>query len=136
MLERKTGIQDFVETGIKIDGMVSSEFLVNIFIPNTPLHDGAVIIRQDRVAAAGCFLPLSENPNIKKDLGTRHRAAIGLTEITDSLVLVVSEETGAISIGIDGALTRFTDDKTLRELLLQELDVKSVSSSVIPFWRW
>jgi len=136
VIERKTGVQDFVETGIKIDGMVSSEFLVNIFIPNTPLHDGAVIIRQDRVAAAGCFLPLSENPNIKKELGTRHRAALGLTEITDALALVVSEETGAISIGIDGALTRFTDEKTLRELLLSELDIKSVSSSVIPFWRW
>ncbi|MCO1603840.1 MULTISPECIES: diadenylate cyclase CdaA [Desulfosporosinus] len=136
VLERQTGVQDFVETGIKIDGMVSSEFLVNIFIPNTPLHDGAVIIRRDRVAAAGCFLPLSENPNINKELGTRHRAALGLTEITDSLALVVSEETGAISIGIDGALTRFTDEKTLQELLLRELDVKTISSSVIPFWRW
>lgn len=136
VIERKTGIQDFVETGIKIDGMLSSEFLVNVFIPNTPLHDGAVIVRQDRVAAAGCFLPLSENPNIQKDLGTRHRAALGLTEITDALAIVVSEETGGISIGIDGVLTRFMDEKTLRELLLRELDIKSVSSSVIPFWRW
>lgn len=136
VLERQTGVQDFVETGIKIDGMVSSEFLVNIFIPNTPLHDGAVIIRHDRVAAAGCFLPLSVNPNINKELGTRHRAALGLTEITDSLALVVSEETGAISIGIDGTLTRFTDEKALKELLLRELDVKSNSSSLIPFWRW
>ena len=135
VLERKTGVQDFVETGIKIDGVVSSEFMVNIFIPNTPLHDGAVIIRGDRVAAAGCFLPLSENPNIQKELGTRHRAAIGLTEITDALVIVVSEETGAISVGIDGALTRFMDEKMLRELLLRELDVKNVSSA-IPFWRW
>lgn len=136
VLERKTGVQDFVETGIKIDGVVSSEFLVNIFIPNTPLHDGAVIVRGDRVAAAGCFLPLSENPNIQKELGTRHRAAIGLTEITDALVIVVSEETGAISVGIDGALTRFMDEKMLRELLLRELEIKSISSSAIPFWRW
>ncbi len=136
VVERKTGVQDFVETGIKIDGMVSSEFLVNIFIPNTPLHDGAVIVRGDRVAAAGCFLPLSENPNIQKELGTRHRAAIGLTEISDALAIVVSEETGAISVGIDGALTRFMDEKTLRELLLRELEVKSISSSAIPFWRW
>lgn len=136
VIERKTGIQDFVETGIKIDGVVSSEFLVNIFIPNTPLHDGAVIIRQDRVAAAGCFLPLSENPTIQKDLGTRHRAAIGLTEITDSIAIVVSEETGAISVGIDGTLTRFMDDKMLRELLLRELEIKSASSSLFPFWRW
>ncbi|MDR3585327.1 MAG: diadenylate cyclase CdaA [Desulfosporosinus sp.] len=137
VLERKTGVQDFVETGIKIDGMVSSEFLVNIFIPNTPLHDGAVIIRQDRVAAAGCFLPLSINPNIQKDLGTRHRAALGLTEITDALAIVVSEETGAISVGIDGTLTRFMDEKMLRELLLRELEIKSITSlSMIPFWRW
>jgi diadenylate cyclase len=136
VIERKTGVQDFVETGIKIDGMVSSEFLVNIFIPNTPLHDGAVIIRSDRVAAAGCFLPLSENPNIQKDLGTRHRAALGLTEITDALAIVVSEETGAISVGIDGALTRFMDDKMLRELLLRELELNSSSTVTIPFWRW
>ncbi|KGP76359.1 membrane protein [Desulfosporosinus sp. Tol-M] len=135
VIERKTGVQDFVETGIKIDGVVSSEFLVNIFIPNTPLHDGAVIVRGDRVAAAGCFLPLSENPNIQKELGTRHRAAIGLTEITDALVIVVSEETGAISVGIDGVLTRFMDEKMLRELLLRELEIKSISSSAIPFWR-
>ena len=136
VIERKTGIQDFIETGIKIDGMLSSEFLVNIFIPNTPLHDGAVIVRQDRVAAAGCFLPLSENSSIQKELGTRHRAALGLTEITDAIVIVVSEETGAISVGIDGALTRFMDEKMLRELLLRELEIKSLSSSVIPFWRW
>ena len=136
VLERKTGVQDFVETGIKIDGVVSSEFMVNIFIPNTPLHDGAVIIRGDRVAAAGCFLPLSINPNIQKDLGTRHRAAIGLTEITDALCIVVSEETGAISVGIDGALTRFMDEKMLRELLLRELQIKNIASSAIPFWRW
>ena len=136
VLERKTGVQDFVETGIKIDGMVSSEFLVNIFIPNTPLHDGAVIVRRDRVAAAGCFLPLSINPNIQKELGTRHRAAIGLTEITDALAIVVSEETGAISVGIDGGLTRFMDDKMLRELLLRELEIKSTSLSAISFWRW
>ena len=136
VLERKTGVQDFVETGIKIDGVVSSEFLVNIFIPNTPLHDGAVIIRGDRVAAAGCFLPLSENPYIQKELGTRHRAALGLTEITDALVIVVSEETGAISVGIDGALTRIMDEKMLRELLLRELEIKNISSSAIPFWRW
>jgi diadenylate cyclase len=88
------------------------------------------------VAAAGCFLPLSENPNIQKELGTRHRAAIGLTEISDALAIVVSEETGAISVGIDGALTRFMDEKMLRELLLRELEIKSVSSSAIPFWRW
>lgn len=136
VLERKTGLQDFVETGIKIDGVVSSEFLVNVFVPNTPLHDGAVIVRGDRVAAAGCFLPLSENPNIQKELGARHRAALGLTEITDALVIAVSEETGAISVSIDGTLTRSMDEKVLRELLLEELEIKENNSSAIPFWRW
>lgn len=133
-IERDTGVQEFIETGIKIDGVVSSEFLVNVFIPNTPLHDGAVIIRGDRVAAAGCFLPLSENSNIQKELGTRHRAGIGLTEVSDALIIIVSEETGAISVALDGALTRFLDEKTLRELLKRELQVKS-SKSYIPFWR-
>lgn len=133
-IERETGVQNYVETGIQIDGVVSSEFLVNIFIPNTPLHDGAVIIRGDRVAAAGCFLPLSENMNIQKELGTRHRAAIGLTEVSDALVITVSEETGAISAAIDGVLSRFLDEKTLRELLNRELQVNP-SKSAVPFWR-
>jgi diadenylate cyclase len=136
VLERETGIQDYIETGIKIDGVVSSEFLVNIFIPNTPLHDGAVILRGDRVAAAGCFLPLSESLNIEKELGTRHRAAIGLSEVSDAVVIVVSEETGAISVAINGKLTRFLDDKMLRELLIRELQDNSISPITIPFWRW
>jgi diadenylate cyclase len=136
-LERETGIQNYVETGIKIDGVVSSEFLVNVFIPNTPLHDGAVIIRGDRVAAAGCFLPLSENMNIQKELGTRHRAAIGLTEVSDALVIIVSEETGAISVALDGVISRFLDEKTLKELLSRELQVDTTKSSVpfVSFWR-
>lgn len=133
-IERETGVQEFIETGIKIDGVVSSEFLVNIFIPNTPLHDGAVIIRGDRVAAAGCFLPLSENTNIQKELGTRHRAAIGLTEVSDALIIVVSEETGAISVALDGVLTRFLDEKALRDLLTRELEVKT-TKSYVSFWR-
>lgn len=134
VIERETGVQEFIETGIKIDGVVSSEFLVNVFIPNTPLHDGAVIIRGDRVAAAGCFLPLSENTNIQKELGTRHRAAIGLTEVSDSVIIIVSEETGAISVALDGVLTRFLDEKTLTDLLNRELQVKT-SKSYVPFWR-
>ncbi|MDD2234297.1 MAG: diadenylate cyclase CdaA [Desulfitobacteriaceae bacterium] len=133
VLERETGIQDYIETGIKIDGVVSSEFLVNIFIPNTPLHDGAVILRGDRVAAAGCFLPLSESMNIETELGTRHRAAIGLSEVSDAVVIVVSEETGAISVAINGKLARFLDDKMLRELLMSELQGNSSSPITIPF---
>lgn len=134
VIERETGIQEFVETGIKIDGVVSSEFLVNIFIPNTPLHDGAVILRGDRVAAAGCFLPLSENRNIQKELGTRHRAGLGLSEVSDALAIIVSEETGAVSLAIDGELTRFLDDKSLRELLVKELQVKNTTPSILA-WR-
>ncbi|MDR1604004.1 MAG: diadenylate cyclase CdaA [Gracilibacteraceae bacterium] len=116
-LEQSTGIQEYADTGVKIDGIVSSEFLVNLFIPKSPLHDGAVIIRGDRVAAAGCFLPLTQNPNLDKNLGTRHRAAIGLSEVCDALVLVVSEETGVISSVQEGKLQRFHDEKSLTDLL-------------------
>jgi len=121
VIERETGLNDFVETGIKLDGVVSAEFLVNLFVPKTPLHDGAVIIRGDRVLAAGCFLPLSESPHISKQLGTRHRAAIGISEQSDALALVVSEETGVISLAEDGRLIRYLDEKTLREWLAKFL---------------
>src|SRR5690554_6413105 len=98
VLEQKTGINEVIETGVKIDGELSEALIMNIFFENTPLHDGAVVIRGDRIAAAGCFLPLTENSNISKQLGTRHRAALGITEISDSIAIVVSEETGVISI--------------------------------------
>lgn len=109
VLEKETGLSDYVETGIKIEGQVSSALLINIFIPNTPLHDGAVIIRGDRIMAAGCLLPLSETDRISKELGTRHRAGIGMSEQSDSIVLIVSEETGAISLARSGVLTRLAD---------------------------
>ncbi len=135
VFERVTGIQEWIETGIKVDGVVSSEFLVNIFVPKAPLHDGAVIITGDRVAAAGCFLPLSENPNLDKDLGTRHRAAIGITEESDALALVVSEETGAISVARDGRLNRNLDEQDLFNLLEQELQPKQAVTGSLT-WRW
>ncbi|MDF2930553.1 MAG: disA 2 [Anaerospora sp.] len=106
-------MNDYIETGMKIDGLVSSEFLTNIFIPNTPMHDGAVIIRGNRVMAAGCLLPLTEDRTLNKELGTRHRAAIGMTEQTDSVVVVVSEETGTISYVYGGRLTRYLDSEML-----------------------
>lgn len=134
VLEKNTGIQEFVETGVKIDGIVSSEFLVNIFIHNSPLHDGAVILRGSRVAAAGCFLPLTQSPNLQKDLGTRHRAAIGISEVSDALVIVVSEETGIISVAQHGHIQRYFDEKNLRDLLKNELLLpKTVSYN--PFRR-
>jgi len=117
VIERKTGLNDVIETGVKVDAKVTEELLENIFIPNTPLHDGAVIIREDRIAAAGCFLPLTENPNTGKQLGTRHRAALGISELSDSLSIVVSEETSVISLAVDGKLIRHLEPKTLMDML-------------------
>jgi diadenylate cyclase len=133
VIERQTGLADFVETGIKIDGFVTSELLINTFVPKTPLHDGAVIIRGDRLLAASCFLPLSENPNLSKELGTRHRAAVGVTEVSDALVVMVSEETGVISVAEDGKLTRYLDEITLKELLLNRIEPQQKSTH---FWNW
>lgn len=134
VIEKNTGIQEFIDTGVKIDGVVSSEFLINIFIPKSPLHDGAVIIRGDRVAAAGCFLPLSQDTGLQKDLGTRHRAALGLSEVSDALIIIISEETGVISAAKDGQLTRFLDEKSLRDLLKNEILVEK-ASGYNPFRR-
>lgn len=134
VLERETGLNEVVETGSKINGIISSGLLINIFIPNTPLHDGAVIIKKDTIKAAGCLLPLSENMYISKELGTRHRAALGITETSDSLAIVVSEETGAISIADDGKLTRFIDTKTLESILKKYYYNKDKKLGV--FSRW
>ncbi len=117
VFERETGLGDYIETGIPIDGLISTALFENIFIPNTPLHDGAVIIRGDRIAAASCLLPLTEARNLSQELGTRHRAAIGLSEQTDALVLVVSEETGAISLARGGGLQRYLTHQDVKDLL-------------------
>ncbi len=117
VIERQTGINDVIETGVKLDAQLTQQLIENIFVPNTPLHDGAVVLRGDRIAAAGCFLPLTQNPNINKQLGTRHRAAIGITEKSDAIAIVVSEETGVISMADDGKLTRYLDTKTLGDIL-------------------
>ncbi len=119
VIEKETGLSEVVETGTEIGGKVSSGLLINIFIPNTPLHDGAVVIRKNQILAAGCLLPLTDNSNISKALGTRHRAGIGITERSDSTVVIVSEETGAISVAEKGKLRRFLDIQTLSEILLQ-----------------
>ena len=117
VIERETGLNEIIQTGVKIDGQVSSGLLINVFIPNTPLHDGAVIIRRDRLMAAGCFLPLSEAQNISKELGTRHRAAIGIAEQSDAIVIIVSEETGTISVAMNGKLTRHLDANGLTTVI-------------------
>ncbi len=133
ILERDTGINDVIETGNLIEGKISSSLLINIFIPNTPLHDGAVVIRKDKIMAAGCFLPLTENPNLSKELGTRHRAGIGITENSDALAIIVSEETGAISIAKEGKLSRFLDIDTLIRIIK---DALTYDNNLIKFkWR-
>ena len=105
-IEKETGLSEYIETGTPMNSIITSELLINIFIPNTPLHDGAVIVQKNRIAAAGCYLPLSESAFISKELGTRHRAAIGLSEVTDAVTVIVSEETGAVSITANGDIDR------------------------------
>ncbi|CEG24381.1 DNA integrity scanning protein DisA [Planococcus massiliensis] len=115
-IERETGLSEYIETGIPMNSDITSELLINLFIPNTPLHDGAVIIQKNRIAAAACYLPLSESPFISKELGTRHRAALGISEVTDAITVIVSEETGAISLTANGDLHR--------NLSLEDFEVK------------
>ncbi|MFC3041751.1 diadenylate cyclase CdaA [Virgibacillus xinjiangensis] len=123
-IERETGVGEYAETGIPIDGKLSHQLLTNIFTPNTPLHDGAVIIKGNEIAAAACYLPLSESPFISKELGTRHRAAMGISEVTDALTIVVSEETGDISCTKNGELFRNLSEDRLREILQDNLSLQ------------
>lgn len=122
-LQQETGLEDYIETGIKLDADVTGELLINIFIPNTPLHDGAVIINNDRIAVAAAYLPLSDSTMIPKRLGTRHRAAVGISEVTDAITIVVSEETGGVTITKNG---RFLLDLTRDEYM------KYLTSELVP----
>ncbi|MGP1562250.1 diadenylate cyclase CdaA [Filifactor alocis] len=122
ILERKTGINEIIQTGTKIDGELTRQLLINIFIPNTPLHDGAVVVRKNKIAAAGCFLPLTENKFLNQELGTRHRAALGISERSDCISLVVSEETGHISVAQNGKLYKDLKEDTLKSLLKKGLE--------------
>lgn len=128
VLERETRLNEMASRGTILDASVSSELLCNLFYPKSPLHDGAVLVREGRVFAAACLLPLSDSPLVAKELGTRHRAAIGLTECTDSVVVIVSEETGTISIAMDGNITRgYTKEslqEKLKEIFLGQTDVR------------
>lgn len=117
VMERSTGLKEWIDTGIPVEGVVTAELLVNIFFPRSPLHDGAVIIQGNQIVAAGCYLPLTEDPNLGKELGTRHRAGIGITENSDAVAIIVSEETGIISVAHDGVLTRYLDEKKLKAML-------------------
>ena len=134
VIERNTSLKEIERTGIEINGLVTSQLLINIFEHNTPLHDGAVVIRGNRVAAATCYLPLSDNMTISKDLGTRHRAAVGVSEVTDSLTIVVSEETGRVSVAEGGALTRIADAESLRKILAQ-VEKPAEESGRFKLWK-
>ncbi len=117
VIEREVGLGEYERTGIPIRADISSELLVNIFEHNTPLHDGAIIIRHNKIAAATCYLPLSDNMSLSKELGTRHRAAVGITEVSDSVVIIISEETGKISMAMGGNIIRNVDSDYLRNKL-------------------
>lgn len=135
VFERDTGLNEYIESGIQIGSYISSELLINMFIPNTPLHDGAVIIRKNQIMAAGCYLPLSENPFISKELGTRHRAAIGMSEVSDAICVVVSEETGQVSLVLNGQIVRDIKEESLVSKLYEELRPKMKSKEKLPFWK-
>lgn len=122
VIEQNETLNDYIKTGIEIDGAISTGLIINTFEKNTPLHDGAVIIRGNRIAAATCYLPLSENKNISKDLGTRHRAAFGISEVTDSITIVVSEETGGVSWVYRGKLIKVNEEKDLDALLISRIN--------------
>ncbi|HEY2381391.1 MAG TPA: diadenylate cyclase CdaA [Terriglobia bacterium] len=134
VIEREIGLKTYIESGIALDADLSYDLLVTIFNPSVPLHDGAVIVQSGRIAAAACFLPLTVKPRLSKELGTRHRAAIGVTEETDAVALIVSEETGAISFAHDGEMERRLDPETLRQRLRDAFERKrpAAERSVVP----
>ena len=135
VIEQELPLKEYIDTGIEVDAIVSSPLLINIFEHNTPLHDGAVVLQGNRVAAATCYLPLSKNPDIPKELGTRHRAAIGLSESTDSVTIVVSEETGAVSVAQNGTLSRDLTPDLLREQLDALLTPQEDRQPGFRFWK-
>lgn len=134
VIEEETPLKEFESTGITLDSIVSNELLINIFEKNTPLHDGAVIIRGNRIVAATCYLPLSDNMQLSKDLGTRHRAGIGISEVSDCLTIIVSEETGKVSIAREGNLIRNVDGDYLRVKLV-DAQKKVTDTKRLKFWK-
>ena len=135
VIEQQISLKDYERTGIDVDGVVSSQLLINIFEKNTPLHDGAVIIRGNRITSATCYLPLSDNRSLSKDLGTRHRAGVGISEVTDSLTIIVSEENGKISVAYDGALERDLNSERLRRRMQQILNKSEEEPKTKRKWR-
>ena len=139
VFERETGLNDYIESGIAMESRVSSQLLSNLFVPNSPLHDGAVIIRGGQIMAAACYLPLSENPFISKELGTRHRAGIGVTEVSDAISVIVSEETGQVSLAIGGMIVRDIKEESLISKLFDELrpeaSTREKTKAKVSFWK-
>ncbi len=134
IFEKQIGLNDIIESGTVVNANISSGLLINIFIPNTPLHDGAVIIKDYIIKAAGCFLPLTDNNLLSRDIGTRHRAAIGMTERSDSVALIVSEETGYISYAVEGRLYRNIQTEEI-ETLLQSIYIENEKINILDKWR-
>lgn len=134
-IEREIGLKPYIESGISIDAQVTAELISTIFMPNTPLHDGGIIVERDRIVAAGCLFPLSQSPKLSKILGTRHRAAVGLTEETDSAVVVISEETGATSIAFEGKLTRDLDQESLFKFLKNIFKLPRQKSNILDLFK-
>jgi len=134
VIERESGLRDFVESGFEIDARLSKELLISIFMPVSPLHDGGVIIKDGRIKTAGCILPLTQNPYVSKQFGTRHRAAIGLSEETDAVVIVVSEETQNVSLVQYGALTSVNDELTLVNSMRAIFRAKESSAQTWKNW--
>ena len=134
VIEKKTPLNEYERTGITLDSVITSQLLINIFEKNTPLHDGAVIIRGDRIVSATCYLPLSDNLFLSKELGTRHRAAVGISEVTDSLTIVVSEETGAVSVAMEGDIKRNLTQDDLRAQLVAAQD-KAQDTGRFRLWK-
>lgn len=135
VVEQAIHLTEYESTGIRMDCMVSMQVLINIFEHNTPLHDGAIIIRGDRIVSATCYLPLSDNMGLSKDLGTRHRAAVGMSEVSDALIIVVSEETGAVSVAQGGILDRKVTREELREKLVRAQDRRTESGRLAALWK-
>ena len=134
VIEQDMVLEEYEKTGIAVDGLVTSQLLINIFEHNTPLHDGAVIIRGDRIVAATCYLPLSDNSNLNKALGTRHRAGVGISEVTDSMTIIVSEETGKVSVAVGGELIHDIDADSLRNKL-EYLRRRTIDVKSFKIWR-
>lgn len=135
VIEKDVLLTEYERTGIILDSVISSQLLINIFEHNTPLHDGAVIVRGNRIAAATCYLPLSDNMELSKELGTRHRAGVGISEVSDSITIIVSEETGKVSLALESTLIRGVDKDFLKEYLMNSKNKKNLDTKKLKLWR-